>query len=249
MKRILAIGFICMLFIPPVFSQGTNSSNNGGEFLKRIEYNRRVFNTYNFDSKGEGEKRFFGDFNAPVEFFYDHSFDGQSGFRLVWDSLKGSNTIEVKFILNFKEIQKKSYEKYPLRTLSSSEMDVLPKDSLDLISKQNYENMQKAQEEQRKLGGNIDSRSFPVSNQFADILYKKMVSIIGNFKGSGIAPLINDGYRVTFRTVVDDEVWSLSIHCPQEKALKMADICIQILKDAKNNQLDEAKYIKLLDDF
>jgi hypothetical protein len=111
--------------------------------------------------------------------------------------------------------------------------------------------MGKVQEEQRKLSNNsnIDSHSFPVSNQFAEVLYKKMVSLIANFKVVGIAPLVDDGEGVTFRTVVEDEVWTLSIHAPQVDALKMCNICLQIIKDAKNNQLDEASYIRLLGDF
>ena len=231
----------------PLFSQSAN--NNDGNFLKRIEYNRRVFEfAYNIDSKTDVEKRFWGNFNAPVEFFYSPSLkEKDSGFRVLKDSLN-TWTLEVKFIMNSEEIQKKSYEKYSVRTLSSSEMASMPKDSLDLISALNTENIQKALKEQNKLS-NIDSRSFLISNQFAEILYKKMISVIENYKGKGIAPLIDDGYVVTFRTVVDDEIWSLIIHCPQGGgALKMSNICKQIVADANKSKLDEASYIKLLDD-
>jgi len=251
MKKLFVI-FISMLFILPVFSQ--DRDNNGGDFLKRIEYNRIVFaNAYNFKSKGDLEKRFFGDFNAPFEFCYEPSFAkyGIYGFRLFMDSLKNTYMLEIKFLMNLEAIQKNIQDKYPVRTVSSSEMASMPKDSLDLISKQNTANIQKAIiEAQRQFSTDIDSRSFPISNQFAEILYKKAVSLIDNFKANGICPLIDDGYVVTFRTVVDDEVWSLKIHCPAGDALKMSNLCKQItMETLATGKLDESRYIKMLDDF
>jgi hypothetical protein len=93
----------------------------------------------------------------------------------------------------------------------------------------------------------VETRSFPVSDRFAAMLYNKMVSFIDNIKGKGIPPTVADGYSVTFRTVVEDEVWSLAIHMPEGEALKMADICRQIMADAESNELDESKYIELLE--
>ena len=93
------------------------------------------------------------------------------------------------------------------------------------------------------------SRSFKVSAQFAEKMYKKMVSFIENIKATGTQNTINRGYEVTFRAVVDDEVWSLKIQEPSGDALKMSGLCRQILVDANRNRLDEAKYIKILDGF
>jgi len=99
-------------------------------------------------------------------------------------------------------------------------------------------------------GDFLKSRSFPISAQFAEILYKKAVSLIANFKATGISPLIGDGYVVTFRTVVDDEVWSLKIHCPAGDALKMSNLCKQItMETLATGKPDESRYIKMLDDF
>ena len=95
----------------------------------------------------------------------------------------------------------------------------------------------------------IETRSFSINNQFAEELYKKMASFIDNFKAKGTPPIISDGYSTTFRTVVEDEVWLLWIHNPQGSALKMADLCRRIITDAKENQLDEAKYLSVLDTF
>jgi hypothetical protein len=108
--------------------------------------------------------------------------------------------------------------------------------------------MVKQNEEMLKLF-KIDSWSYPINNLFAEKLYEKMSSFIDNFKAKGVPPIILDGYSVTFRTVVDDEVWSLWIHLPQGNALKMSDLCRQIITDGCAGKLDESKYIELLDDF
>lgn len=249
MKKIFVLFFISRFFILPVFSQ--TGDNNGGDFLKRIEYNKLVFNRDNFKSKEEIEKRFFGDFNAPFEFCYEGSFARQGiyGFRVFMDSLKNTHILEIKSIVNLQALQQKVQDKYPVRTLSSSEMASMPRDSLNLISNQNTVNIQKATEEKSKLS-DIDSRSFPVSAQFAEILYKKAVSLIANFKATGICPLIDDGYTVTFRTVVDDEVWSLRIHCPAGNAFKMSNLYKQIVTETlATGKVDESRYIQMLDDF
>ncbi|MPM72125.1 hypothetical protein SDC9_119098 [bioreactor metagenome] len=55
------------------------------------------------------------------------------------------------------------------------------------------------------------------------------------------------GHSVVFRNVVDDELWSLSIRNPKGHPLK--ELCMQILTDAKTNQLDESKYMTVLNTF
>ena len=96
----------------------------------------------------------------------------------------------------------------------------------------------------------IENFSFTVSDQFAEKIYKKMVSLIENFKSKDeFDEIILDGYFVTFRVVVEAEVWSLNIHEPSGNALKMSDLCRQILKDANSKKLDEAKYIKILEGY
>ena len=95
----------------------------------------------------------------------------------------------------------------------------------------------------------ILSCSFTVSDQFAEKMYKNMVSLIDNAKARGTQFLVIHGYEVTFRAVVEDEVWSLKIHMPSGDALRMSDLCRQILDDAKGEKLDVSKYIKILNDF
>jgi hypothetical protein len=95
----------------------------------------------------------------------------------------------------------------------------------------------------------VEIKSIPISDQFAEKLNKKMVSFINNFKAKGIPADMADGYSVTFRTVVDDEVWSLGIHMPAGNAKIIADLCRQIITDANANQLEEPKYLYVLNNF
>jgi len=78
-----------------------------------------------------------------------------------------------------------------------------------------------------------------------------MVSVIVNYKAKGVPATVLDGYSLSFRAVIDDEVWSLRIRSPQRNniLLKMADLCRQIITDAIAYELDEAKYITVLDTF
>jgi hypothetical protein len=216
-KRIIFFLFF-VSFILSAFSQ-SGVHNGGGKYIKRIENNLYVYGMNEFRSKTEPEKRFFGDFNAPVEFFYEPAFEGASGFRLVKDSLVVS--LELKYITNYKEAKKELDGKYSSTYLN---------DLYQLV--------------------NIESRLVPISEQFAEELFEKMVYFIDNFKAKVIPAIIFDGYSVTFRTVVDEnEQWSLWIHMPKGDALRMANLCLQIITDGLANKLDEQKYMTVLSTF
>ena len=232
--KIIIIGSILWFFFIS-FAISQDGSHNGGSFIKRIEYNfdaNAIINSppkYNTSSKGAMEKLFFGDINASVEFFFPNS-----GFRIVRNLSCTSYILEIKYISNYKEVQEEAQKKYPITP------DIKPEHLQSALLKQ-YDEMFKHYK--------IETLSFPISNQFAERLYKKMGVFIGNFKAKGVPPVIFDGYWVTFRTVVDDEVWSLNIHAPQGDALKMSDLCMQIIADALANKLDEQRYITVLNTF
>ena len=191
-----------MLSIPFVFSQ-QGDHVDGGEYLKRQEYNLGMGGACNLDSKSDIEKQFFGFLNSPVEFFFAASVDvateSPRGFRIMKDTL-----------------DQKTYIIEVIRIIDKEK--------------------------------NIKRNSFTISDQFALLMHQKMVSIIQNFRGSGKPPLIMHGYRVTFRNVVKDEVWSLKIHEPQGRALKLTELCRQIIYDACNTKLNEQRYIKILNE-
>ena len=231
MRKIITTGILWSFFISSVFPQDIEFG--GGRFVKRVEYNLIVYEDgYNVDSKGEIEKLFFGDFNALVEFSFlpssEAAFVNQpSGFRIVKGKSKTSYVLEVKYISNYEEAQEEASKNYPI--------------SLGMSAEQNHKYMLKLLK--------VETKSFPVSNQFAEKLYEKMVLLIDNFKAKGVPPMILDGYSVVFRNVVEDEVWSLSIHMPKGDALKMADLCRQIITDADAKKPDESKYLSVLETF
>ena len=245
MKRTIIICLLEGFFFSFIFSQNGDHPD-GGAFLKRVENNLYMKWLYNLSSKGNVEKLFFGEFNAPVEFFHEPSFEGASGFRIVRDSLKKSYTIELKHVSNYEEAQKEASNKYEL--FGISDLSSTPKDLCDKIREHNSAMTSKYFEELPKLF-RIETKALSIGDQFAEKLYKKMGSFIEKFKVKGLPNGIDDGYCVTFRTVVEDEVWSLWIHEPQGNALKMSNLCRQIIADAKENQLDEAKYISVLNTF
>jgi hypothetical protein len=249
-KKAIVSGFLCFFLISPVFSQ-RGEYEGGASFTKRIEYNLiMLYEVYNLRSKEEVEKLFFGDFNAPVEFFYNPSFRGASGFRIVKDSLAKSCTLEIKYVVNYEEAFKEAAENIRQIDIPQEMWDSLPKDLLQLMWDYNSNGAKgKRLYEELTKHLKVETRSFTVSDRFSELFYSKMVSFIDKFKGRGVPPTVLDGYSVVFRTVVEDEVWSLAIHMPNGEALKMADLCRQITTDAEKNEWDESKYIVLLDKF
>ncbi|MDR1182922.1 MAG: hypothetical protein LBL13_13195 [Bacteroidales bacterium] len=243
MKKIAIIFCLWGYFISFALSQDEKHVNSG-DFVKRIGYNlldiqlvtevgdelKHTGYQCNLDSKTDVEKLFFGEFNAPVEFFYNPSFEastkGASGFRIVRDSLKSSYVFEIKHISNHEKVYREVWDRYSTMVNSEEKYKFVEKEQIKLFK--------------------VETLSYLISDQFAEKLYKKMVSLIDNFKAKGVSPIIVDGYSVTFRTVVDDEVWSLWIHMPQGNALKMADLCRQIITDAETNTFEESKYVELL---
>ena len=251
MKHLLLI--FGLHFTTVAFSQN-GAHVNGGLFKKSVEYNVVVLGGYNMSNKGGIEKLFFGDFNAPVEFIYEPSFKGSSGFRMMRDSSNTFYILEVKLITNYKEESKIACEEainirnQQMLDLPAKILDSLPRSVFNQIWEYNKKIPVKYNELLLKRL-KVEIHSFPVSDPFAETMYKKMVSFIHNFKAKGIPPMIFDGFSVTFRTVIEDELWSLYIHEPQGYARKMTDFCRQIIEDAQNDQLDEKKYMDFLDAF
>jgi hypothetical protein len=205
----------------------------------------------NVGSKSDVEKLLFGsDFNAKIEFFYAPSFEastkGETGFRIMKDSLDTSYILEVKHIPNYEEVYRECDDKYPVTGIPADIMHSMPLNSIPLYSN---ELIWKQRHDERLKLFKVETLSFSVSDQFAEILYQKMVSFIDIFKAKGRLLLSADGYSVTFRNVVDDEVWSLEIHNAEGDALKLADLCRQIITDAKTNKLNESTYISVLNGF
>ncbi len=260
MKKIVAISLLLGFFIPVALSQNVVHAD-GCHFLKRVEYNLiakggkfkdfTFHDCYNLQSKGEVEKLFFGDFNARTEFFYAPSFEGASGFRIVRDSLRKSYILEVKYISNYREASneadKEARKECNLIDIPIKLLDSLPRDIFNMVFDYNKSIRNKKYSELLPKLYKVETLSVAISDRFAEKLFQTVNSFIDNFKAKGVPPTILDGYSVTFRTVVDDEVWSLYIHEPQGNALRMANLYQRIIKDTIANELNEAEYIKMLD--
>ena len=68
MLKIFITGFLWGFFILFAFSQNVDHVRES-VFLKRVEHNMIMLEAdYNLKSKGDVEKLFWGNFNAPVEF-------------------------------------------------------------------------------------------------------------------------------------------------------------------------------------
>ena len=259
--------FICFLlskfFVLTLFSQNGDYIGEGF-FTKTIEHNRIAStetNDYNQKSKSDVEKLLFGDFNAPFEFFYNPPFPGygnddsevQSGFRICRDSSVNSFVLQIKKISNYDEARSKAVEFRPKSIPSLSASDEIKKQIAD-YNREVYPKY--VNEVQKHL--TVETISYPISNQFAEKISEKMSSFIQNFKASGspidvnkdgsiTIHIMDDGYDVTFRTVVGSEVWSLKNHLPTGTALKMSDFCRQILKETNENKFNDEYFTKLLD--
>lgn len=89
--------------------------------------------------------------------------------------------------------------------------------------------------------------SFPIADSLARKLYANVFIALATappeIKGQGV----NDGISVTFRYVVDGQVWTLNYHEPDEgDLLKLTDVCTQMVKDAEASNFDTTKYLEML---
>ncbi len=262
MERITIVCFVCVFSVSFAFSQNAREYHDGGHFSKKVEYNFNRNGVYNVKGKWDIEKLFFGDFNAMVEFCYDPSSEVNpcipSGFRIIRDSSDTYFILEVKHVSNYREAAKEASDEVK-KALESQMIDLpvklldsLPRDVFNRIIDYNeniFKNKFELYYEELPKHFKVEIKSIPISNQFTEKLYKMMILFINDFKAKGIPPTTFDGYSVSFRTVVDDEVWSLGIHMPKGKAGLMANLCMDLISDANDGKLDESVYLSVLDDF
>ena len=216
-------------------------------------------NQPNLESKGDRERLFFGYFNAPVEFFYSpSSLRGPSGFRIVRNSSDSSSYIlEVKYIPNYAEATREASRRHPPIGVGNPSVE-----STEEIRRHNSETFAK-QEELRFQLFEVETLSFSISQLFFEKLQEKKKTLISTFEEENplpdsivFCPIFNDyvevvvvafgGSAVTFRIVVDDEVWSLWIHMPRNRALEFSNLFRQMIEDAKVGEFDEERYMEVL---
>ncbi|MDR3245228.1 MAG: hypothetical protein LBT50_02205 [Prevotellaceae bacterium] len=244
MNKLLLI-FLLIFVTQAGFSQNDEAagSGNGRRFLKIVENNYmnsaviisstgKKTGMYNVKSKIDEEQLFFGDINAMIEFFVMPSFESAYGFRIVRDSTDTSYILETKEISNWKEINSEMEKKFPSKSIPASQAISMSKEESEEIGRHNREMYYKQRTESLQLySKGIVSKSFPVKDALVEKLYGTISSAIKDFVMKGSPAGIMDGYSVTFRCVVGDEVWSLTIHQPDGEMKQLTDFCQQLLKE------------------
>jgi hypothetical protein len=245
-KNVFSALFLFALWGGNVYAQPSAEFSDGGEYLKSMEYNFIVGGRYNVRNKSDLEKLFFGDVNATVEFFFEPPFEGARGFRIIQSSL-GHYLLETKRISNWDEVEKELDSIFPTIAYPVEKYLALTQEESDASGAHN-EKMNAKKDEERPKRYLISSQSLPVKEEFVEKLHHAVASAIDNFAPMGQQMMILDGYRSTFRCVVKDVLWTLAIHEPKGEIGRLTDMCNRIMKDAEANQLDERKYITLLNE-
>lgn len=246
-----------IVFHGTMFSQEIDHTN-GGHFFKKIEYNMIArgttgsHNCYNLEGKSILDRIFFGVTNSPVEFVLRTSCEGASAFRIVQNPSDSTYLLEVMCLPDSEELSK--IEKIlsakvhqillPGKLLNSTSLTL---DDMEKIKEHNKEANFFSNRDDLYKPYRPESALFKISRELAEKMHSKVGMLINDFRAEGIPPAIADGYMVTFRCVVKDELWTLNIHMPQKKALFLSDICKQMIIDSKIKKFDEAKYLASLE--
>ena len=212
----------------------------------------------NIESKSPLEKVLFGNTNAKVEFVVEPSFEGAYGIRVIKDSSETSSSLEVKRIINWKEVEKQMQKAFPVKGYTIQELNAkiaerekMSEEERELsILKSRIRNEKREKESLKRY--QVHTFIIPISDLFAEKLYAKFVSFIDDFKAKELEPdlLMGDGETTVFRCIVDQEIWTLSIPFKtEEKARELSDLCKRIIEDAEAGRFDESKYIGRLEDY
>jgi hypothetical protein len=256
MKKILII--LLMAFNHTAFAQNNETGEIEGRTFRKVIENNLLNNTviisdgkvsksYNLNSKTAVEKLMFGDLNAMIEFFVEPSFDTPYGLRIVRDSANTGYIIESKCISNWKEVTSDMSKKYPSIGIAACEVANTPKEKIEQTAQYN----RTIYATQRKEGFKhyiVDTMSVQIKDDFVKKLYGVISSMVKNFVMEGVPASMFDGNSVTFRCVVGDEVWTLTIQEPEGVIGQLTGICTQIIKDVETNTFNESKYLEALDD-
>ena len=244
-----------------IISQSVNHVN-GGEYLKTVEYNvihsgvTEDANMYNLKNKSVIDRLFFGTKNSFVEFVFTDTPEGSNeatAFRIIKNHQDDSYELEVMRLQNLLDVY---YNKLKNVLLEKSTPIVTPFWLSTAVSHETKNQIREHNKQAASLKYQDDlykpyrpePLKIQINNELVEKLHEKTSILIENFKGVGKPANIADGFEVTFRCVMDDELWTLSIHCPQGKALQFSDLLRKMITDGFENKIDESKYLKLLDD-
>lgn len=213
-------------------------------YTKSVEPNR-IHAADSLNNRKGLERLFSGDFNARLEFFFNPSFGPALGFRLFKTPNDTSVVAEIKWVFNYKEVNKQLNEEFPTKGYRPD--DIISEEEHDRMATHNREMYEQTVKERLKRYKTKSTR-IPISNTLADELYTKTLSLIDSAQWVGKSPFtIFDGERAIFRCVVNDnELRTLNYHVPEGDAKKLSDLFLLMIADAEANKFDQAKYLESL---
>lgn len=230
---------------------------NGGEYDKTIAYNvlfKRIpagLSEFNLKHKSILDRIFFGITNSFVEFVFEGCtewIDEATALRIIKSSQDGLCKLEVMRFQGMRKV-------YDIRRFISERITpiILPyrlsvgisQEISDQINEHNKQANRFKYNDEVYKPYRPEPETLEISKEFAEKLHKKIMMLIDNFKGEQAT--ITDGHFATFRCVVADEVWALTIHCPQGRALQLSDLFRQIIADCLDNKFEESKYLPQLE--
>lgn len=215
-------------------------------YTKTIEPNRLDTSNSVSGKTGLGQ-RFFGDFNARVEYLLEPSFSPTLGLRIYKMPGDTSFILEAKRVSNYKEVNEQLRKEFPLIGISINDISSISKEEHDQILAHNTE-MYKKSSQARLKRYQIAAIHIPVSDSLADRLYEKTVDLLRSALPVGKSPYtIFDGETATFRCVVNDnELWTLRYHVPEGEYKTLSDLFRRIIADVEAGCFEEGKYIQSL---
>ena len=258
MKAIIILSIMFAFTGNLIISQPVNYEN-GGRYLKTVEYNvihpgvTEDDYMYNLKHKSIIDRLFFGTKNSFMEFVFIDSSEGSNQsvtFRIIQNLENDSYKLEVMCLedmLKVYDIRRTLLEKTTTISLPFWVSKVLPKETEEQIKNHNKQAAIFKYNDELYKPYRPEPLNFQICKELAEKLHEKTSILIENFKGAGIPLDINDGFEVTFRCVIDNELWTLSIHYPQGKALQFSNLFREIITDGFDNKLDQDKYIEILD--
>lgn len=267
MKRDLLTIILAILTFP-IFAQEL-SVIQSTRYFKTVEPNRTIDGGYNFADKNEEERLLFGDFNAHVEFVLAPSFDGMSGLRIYRDSSSQSFVLEVKRIINWKEVNEYINKAYA--NPSSGGIKVLLSQEQDEQIRERSRLLNERIKSDRLSRYRIQTSRSPIGDSLKNILYFEIKDIISSTsepcseKAIGInypnakdlktedslvivqtVTLTEDGTSSTLRCVVGNQLWTLKNHVTEGKQKDVALKLNQIIKEVEAGTFNESKYLEAL---
>jgi hypothetical protein len=259
MKTLWFLVITVLLSCRFAFSQEVQGAEhiNGGHFEKKIEYNtssgvRFIDRTgaqipnYEVKNKTPLEKLFFGLTNSPIEYVIETSFEGSAGLRLYKKRPDSRNwTLEIipfgDYELAARAVKRETEKiEIPLWFLGR-----LPQNYQEQVRENNAKASSAAGKEETYKKYRPQTKIFTLKH-IGDRLRDEITTLIVDFRAEGGTAWIFDGYTATFRCVIGDELWTLTIHEPQNRSRQMSDLCRRMIEDAQLGKFDESKYAQIL---